>query len=70
MINKEIIVAYFKGLSQNLPEGTGASYIYPEPVPRRDSIRHLHNANRVEDRSDISHGNMSLGNVALRVNSD
>jgi len=53
MINKEIIVAYFKALSHSLPEGTGASYIYPQPVPSQDSIRVLHNANQAEDGSDI-----------------
>ena len=70
MKNKEIFVAYFKGLSQNLPEGTGASYIYPQPVPSRDSICVLHNANQAEDRSDSPHRNMRLGNVALRVTPD
>lgn len=70
MINKEIIMAYFKGLSQSLPEGIVASYIYPQPVTSRDSISVLHNANQTEDRSDIPHGNMRLGNVALRVTSD
>jgi len=53
MINKEIIAAYYKALSQGLPEGTGACYIYPQPVPSRDSINVLHNANQAEDGSDI-----------------
>ena len=63
-------MAYIKGLSQSLPEGTVPSYIYPQPVPSRDSISVLHNATQTEDRSDIPHGNMKLGNVALRVTSD
>jgi hypothetical protein len=63
-------VAYFKALSQSIPQETGASCIYPQPVPSRDSIRVLHNANQEEYRSGIPRGNMRLGNVALRVTSD
>ena len=49
------MVAYFKVLSRNLPKGTGAYHIYPQPVISRDLICVLYNPNQAEDRRHIPH---------------
>jgi hypothetical protein len=54
---QENTVVYYKVLSQNLPEGTGANHMLPQPVPSWESMRVLQNANQAEVRCNIPHAN-------------